>query len=236
METQFDFEKLNDEYPLTKKYELTGIVGLNSFELVKFAKSRKLEDSHPCFVFENDYEKQHFEGLKRFSTRILELVRDEPISFFAEIKECYFITESTRNRIDNRLLDLASWAYLLDIPFRFYRKKQEQYREISVMEEVQNRLLYILEERDLKIIHPSSITISGDYGSSGLWTKDGMIPYDMLDLPFELVQRLTIWAESYWHFLEGPCSQEWCLAYEWLQEQLANELRTVLGIEVDSIP
>ena len=236
MQNEFDWKKLNDEFPLTREYDRTGFIALSSQGLHHFKISQKPEGKWPYFVFENPFDKDDFEGVKDFSTHILEFVRDEPITFFAEIKECFFLAESAENQIDDRLMDLATWASFLGIPFKFFLKENDQYREISVMEEIQNRLSQIKEERILKIKTPSKLTISGDYGSSGLWGDYGMVSYDSLDLPFEFIRRLTVWAESYWNFLDGPCTKEWCAAYRHLQELFAEELRIRLKIKVDSIP
>jgi hypothetical protein len=83
------------------------------------------------------------------------------------------------------------------------------------------------------------VRLDCDWGSSGLWNeRGGMIPYDHIDLPLSLIQRIIDWHEEFDATLDevvsgtGP-SDEWHEQHERKKHEIALELQRSLGSSID---
>lgn len=78
------------------------------------------------------------------------------------------------------------------------------------------------------------IRLANDFGSSGLWDKDGkMLRYDQLDLPFPLIRRIALWQQDYDDTETPPNegSDEWWENHIHETIELSMQLKTALNSE-----
>ncbi|WP_029891642.1 hypothetical protein [Polycyclovorans algicola] len=83
----------------------------------------------------------------------------------------------------------------------------------------------------------SGIRIECDFGSSGLWTLDGkMLPYDLVDLPFSLIQQIARWQYEYDATFDPPNhvgSDEWWERHRQKAVELTEALQEALQDQAD---
>ena len=76
------------------------------------------------------------------------------------------------------------------------------------------------------------IRLDNDFGSSGLWDERGrMLGYDLLDLPFPLVQRIAAWQRDYDDTINPPSmgDEAWWTHHRQEAIDLGKALQTALG-------
>lgn len=166
---------------------------------------------------------------------------DEPLDILASVDElCVIANESRPNSgFDLKLSDPAEdllWLALdLGVEARYYHVDCGQLAnpELSLQKRgVPERVAAQKAQRAAYTRQLNGIRLDNDFGSSGLWDDEGRnLGYDLLDLPFSLVQRIAAWQRYYDDTMNPPGmgDEVWWQRHEKEALDLAKALQTVLG-------
>ena len=168
----------------------------------------------------------------------------EPIKLLSFIDELCVITNKKTNgqsfgqKISSSIGDLLWRALSYQVPAKlfyidgYYSGNPETCSDLyGVSERVANqdklRENYTYQLEELKLWP--------EFGSSGLWDNKGrMIGHDLINLPFQLVRRLSAWQRDYDETTDPPYlgDETWWENHEREKNEIAKELKTALGSSV----
>lgn len=166
---------------------------------------------------------------------------DEPLDILASVDElCVIANESTpKSGFDLKLSDPAEdllWLALdLGVEARYYHVDCGRLAnpELCLQKRgVPERVAAQKAQRASFTRRLKEIRLGNDFGSSGLWDDEGRnLGYDLLDLPFPLVQRIAAWQRNYDDTMNPPGrgDEAWWQRHEKEALDLAMALQTVLG-------
>lgn len=168
---------------------------------------------------------------------------NEPLDILASVDELCVIAEEPQPTpgfvFDLRLSDsveILLWLALeLGIEARYYNveRMQRMTPDTSLQKRgVPERLAAQKMQRTSFSRRLKEIRLGNDFGSSGLWDDEGRnLGYDLLDLPFPLVQRIAAWQRNYDDTMNPPGrgDEAWWQRHEKEALDLAMALQTVLG-------
>lgn len=166
---------------------------------------------------------------------------DEPIDILASVDElCVIANEPTpKSGFDLKLSDPAEdllWLALdLGVEARYYHVERTQLMNPDTCLQkrgVPERVAAQKAQRAAFTQRLKEIRLDNDFGSSGLWDDEGRnLGYDLLDLPFPLVQRIAAWQRDYDDTMNPPDmgDEAWWERHGQESIDLAKALQTALS-------
>ena len=172
---------------------------------------------------------------------------DKPITFLAEIDEIYVVSDEDRpsRGFDLKVgpeLEVLMWRahqwgvpLFSDEPAAWRLGNPETCLERTGVPE---RVADIDTQRQKFTQELQCLVVNSDYGSSGLWDDNGRnIPYDLIDLPFALIKRLSAWQENYNNtlipLLPGTADDEWWDKHLAEKKDIVVAIQDVLGDKIN---
>jgi len=166
---------------------------------------------------------------------------DDPIETLALVDKLYVIAnEKTPSRgcdlkLENSVEELLWLALDLGIKVQYYRVDGMSLwnPEVSLKQRgVPQRVALRQAQRAAFTRQLTELRIENEYGSSGLWDKDGkMLSYDQMDLPFSLVKRIAAWQRDFDDTVTPPdkSNEAWWKRHIDEEMEIARALQAALG-------